>query len=106
MKFCKILDSHPFLSQAETGLSLLWPKCSYTGLKLKNKKIELLSGSTLCHNYPGFVLCGEIVGKCLTEEQEILSRWTEYCSELYNYESYSDNTGLQSAPRISTANPS
>ena len=22
-------------------------------------------------------------GKCLTEEQEILSRWTEYCSELY-----------------------
>ena len=23
-------------------------------------------------------------GKCLTEEQEILSRWTEYCSELYN----------------------
>ena len=21
-------------------------------------------------------------GKCLTEEQEILSRWTEYCSEL------------------------
>ena len=26
-------------------------------------------------------------GKCLTEEKEILSRWTEYCSELYNYES-------------------
>ena len=25
-------------------------------------------------------------GKCLTEEKEILSRWTEYCSELYNYE--------------------
>ena len=24
-------------------------------------------------------------GKCLTEEQEILSRWTVYCSELYNY---------------------
>ena len=23
-------------------------------------------------------------GKCLTEEQEIVSRWTEYCSELYN----------------------
>ena len=22
-------------------------------------------------------------GKCLTEEKEILSRWTEYCSELY-----------------------
>ena len=30
--------------------------------------------------------------KCLTEEQEILSRWTEYCSELNNYESCGDNT--------------
>ena len=28
------------------------------------------------------------------EEQEILSSWTEYCSELYNYESYRDNTVL------------
>ena len=26
-------------------------------------------------------------GECLTEEQEILSRWTEYCSELYNFDS-------------------
>ena len=25
------------------------------------------------------------LGKCLTEEQEILNRWTEYCSELYNH---------------------
>ena len=33
-------------------------------------------------------------GKCLTEEQEILSRWTEYGSELYNYASYGDNTVL------------
>ena len=24
-------------------------------------------------------------GKCLTEENEILNRWTEYCSDLYNY---------------------
>ena len=24
-------------------------------------------------------------GKCLTEKREILNRWTEYCSELYNY---------------------
>ena len=30
-------------------------------------------------------------GKCLTQEKEILSRWTEYCSELYNYESCGDN---------------
>ena len=24
-------------------------------------------------------------GKCPTEERQILNRWTEYCSELYNY---------------------
>ena len=24
-------------------------------------------------------------GKCLTEGREILNRWTEYCSELYDY---------------------
>ena len=33
-------------------------------------------------------------GKCLTEEKEILSRWTEYCSELYNYDSCGENTVL------------
>ena len=33
-------------------------------------------------------------GKYLTEENEILSRWTEYCSELYNYESCGDNAEL------------
>ena len=33
-------------------------------------------------------------GKCHTEEKEILSRWTEYCSELYNHESYGDNAVL------------
>ena len=33
-------------------------------------------------------------GKCLTDEQEILSSWTEYWSELYNHESYGDNAVL------------
>ena len=33
-------------------------------------------------------------GKCLTEEKEILSRWTAYCSELYNYESSGHNAIL------------
>ena len=33
-------------------------------------------------------------GKCLTEEKEILGRWTEYCSEPYNYESCGDNAVL------------
>ena len=29
-------------------------------------------------------------GKCLTEQNEILNRWTEYCSDLYNYETEGD----------------
>ena len=29
-------------------------------------------------------------GKCLTEERQILNRWTEYCSELYNYKTNGD----------------
>ena len=36
----------------------------------------------------------DLSGKCLTEEKEILSRWTEYCSELYNHESCGDNVVL------------
>ena len=36
-------------------------------------------------------------GKCLTEEQEILSRWLDYCLELYKYESCGDNAFLQSS---------
>ena len=47
-------------------------------------------------------------GKCLTEEKEILSRWTEYCSELYNYESCGDNAVLdcsQPPGRRSATNP-
>ena len=33
-------------------------------------------------------------GKCLTEERQILSRWTEYCSELYNYKANGDPSVL------------
>ena len=29
-------------------------------------------------------------GKCLTEEREILNRWTEYCSELYSHKTNGD----------------
>ena len=28
-------------------------------------------------------------GKCLTEERQILNRWKEYCSELYNFKAVS-----------------
>ena len=33
-------------------------------------------------------------GKCLTEEREILNRWTEYCSELYNHKTNRDPSVL------------
>ena len=29
-------------------------------------------------------------GKCLTEEREILNRWTGYCTELYNHKANGD----------------
>ena len=29
-------------------------------------------------------------GNCLTEERQILNRWTEYCSELYNRKANGD----------------
>ena len=37
-------------------------------------------------------------GKSLTEEQEILSRRREYCSELYNHEKCGENAGLDCSP--------
>ena len=33
-------------------------------------------------------------GKCLTEERQILNRWTEYYSELYNYKANGDPSVL------------
>ena len=33
-------------------------------------------------------------GKCLTEEPQILNRWTEYCSELYNHKANGDPSVL------------
>ena len=34
------------------------------------------------------------LGKCLTEERQILNRWTEYCSELYSYTANGDPSVL------------
>ena len=33
-------------------------------------------------------------GKCLTEERQILNRWTEHCSELYNHKVNGDPSVL------------
>ena len=40
------------------------------------------------------------LGKCLTEENEILNRWTDYCSDLYNYET-EGNPIVLDCPQIS-----
>ena len=40
-------------------------------------------------------------GKCLTEERQILNRWTEYCSELYNYKANGDPSVLD-CPKTDT----
>ena len=38
-------------------------------------------------------------GKCLTEEREILNRWREYCTELYNHKANGDPSVLN-CPQI------
>ena len=40
-------------------------------------------------------------GKCLTEERQILNRWTEYCSELHNHKGNGDPSVLD-CPQINT----
>ena len=44
-------------------------------------------------------------GELLTEETEVLNRWTEYCQELYNYQLQPDTSLLENAPRDRTAEP-
>ena len=39
------------------------------------------------------------LGKCLTEERQILNGWTEYCSELYNHKAKGDPSVLN-CPQI------
>ena len=34
-------------------------------------------------------------GKCLTEEQDILKRWTEYCSEMYTHKNNRRSQGAR-----------
>ena len=40
-------------------------------------------------------------GKCLTEKRQILNRWTEHCSELYNHKANGDPSVLN-CPRTDT----
>ena len=40
-------------------------------------------------------------GKCLTEERELLNKWTEYCSELYNHKANGDPS-IVNCPQTNT----
>ena len=40
-------------------------------------------------------------GKCLTKEREILNRWTEYCTELYNHKA-SEDLSVLNCPHTDT----
>ena len=42
--------------------------------------------------------------KCLTEEPEILNRWTEYCTEVYNHKANGDPSVLN-CPKTDTEEP-
>ena len=42
-------------------------------------------------------------GKCLKEERQILNRWTEYCSALYNYKA-NGNLSVLNCPQTDTEN--
>ena len=43
-------------------------------------------------------------GTCLTENEDILKRWTEYCSELYNYRATGDPEVLNVPPATNNVN--
>ena len=43
-------------------------------------------------------------GKCLTEDKDILNRWTEYCSELYSHKAKGDPKVLKHPPVTNTDN--
>ena len=43
-------------------------------------------------------------GKCLTEEQDILKRWSKYCSKLYNYRATGDPEVLNVPPATDSDN--
>ena len=43
-------------------------------------------------------------GKRLTEDKDILNRWTEYCSELYNHKAKGDPEVLKHPPVTNTHN--
>ena len=54
----------------------------------KESKGSNLKGTGKIHNYPGQV------STMFNRKKDVLSRWTEYGSELYNHEGYGNNADL------------
>ena len=68
---------------------------SETCLNKNNRKGAYQLVKNLISVKPGrFTTIQDKSGKYLTQEQEIFSQWTKYCSELYKHESYVDNAAL------------
>ena len=49
----------------------------------------------------GKLLLSKTIQKCLTEEQEILNRWTEHCPELYIHKA-NGNQSVLNCPQTDT----
>ena len=58
--------------------------------KNNSKKAYQLVKDLTTEKQGKFTVIQDKLGKCLTEENEILNRWREYCSDLYNYETVGD----------------
>ena len=58
--------------------------------KNNSKKAYQLVKDLTTEKQGKFTTIQDMSGKCLTEENEILNSWTEYCSDLYNYETDGD----------------
>ena len=72
-------------------------QCSETEENLRKNKIkrayQLVKDLTTVKQGKGTTV-QDRSGKCLTEERQILNRWTEYCSELYNHKANGDPSVL------------
>ena len=58
--------------------------------KNKNKRAYQLTKGLTTVKQGKATTIKDCSGKCPTEEREILNRWTEYCSELYNHKANGD----------------
>ena len=80
-------------------------KEEWTEEQCKNKEKRMMSGNsketynivkalTKTQQHKSAVI-EDSSGSILTESRAVLSRWTEYCSGLYNYELHPDTSLLQ-----------